>query len=155
VHRELLRTATDVGRRLRERGFQARTAGIKIRFTDFRTITRVRTLSEPTDSTAQLHRVAVELFDSLGPDFAPVRLVGVKAENLIEAGSLPQQLTLDLNGEPPPGASDESAQARADSRRQAEAVLDAAREKFGPAGLKYAALLRSGPDSDPTRNVRT
>lgn len=163
VHRELLRVATDVGRRLRERGFQARTAGIKIRFSDFRTITRVRTLPEPTDSTAQLHRVAVELFDALGPDFDPVRLVGVKAENLIEAGTVPQQLTLDLGGVEQPRAAGEPAQADphsrrredVDARRRAEAVLDAAREKFGPAGLKYAALLRSGPDPDPTRNVRT
>jgi DNA polymerase-4 len=155
VHRELLRVATDVGRRLRERGFQARTAGIKIRFADFRTITRVRTLPEPTDSTAELHRIAIELFDGLGPGVDPVRLVGVKAENLIEAGSVPQQLTLELGGPTDGGVPPEDPAPAPELRRRAEAVLDAARQKFGPAGLKYAALLRSGPDSDPTRNVRT
>src|SRR5205085_3643532 len=54
VHRELLRLAEDVGSRLRARGFAARTVGIKIRFADFRTVTRVRTLPSWTASTGEI-----------------------------------------------------------------------------------------------------
>jgi DNA polymerase-4 len=154
VHRELLRVATDVGRRLREREFVARTVGIKIRFSDFRTITRVRTLPEPTDSTSVLYEVAVELFGQLGLEDPRIRLVGVKAENLLsveQAAAAPQQLSFEaLLADSGAGASAQGAPAVA-ARRRTEDVLDAARAKFGPAGLKYAALLRSGPEPDPTR----
>jgi DNA polymerase-4 len=154
VQRELLRVATDVGRRLREREFVARTVGIKIRFSDFRTITRVRTLSEPTDSTSVLYEVAVELFGQLGLEDPRIRLVGVKAENLLsveQAAAAPQQLSFEaLLADPGTGASAQGDPGFA-ARRRTEAVLDAARAKFGPAGLKYAALLRAGPEPDPTR----
>lgn len=155
VHRELLRVAGEVGRRLRERGFLARTVGIKIRFADFRTVTRVRTLPEPTDSTALLHRIAVELYDAMSLDGSRIRLVGVKGENLVEAQSTPLQLTLDgmtvLDG---PDAPDTATATEVDRlKRRTETILDAARARFGPSGLKYAALLKSGPEPDATRNL--
>jgi DNA polymerase-4 len=170
VHRELLRVAAEVGRRLRERDFVARTVGIKIRFSDFRTITRVRTLRRPTDSTAVLHEVATELFDLLDLEDPRIRLVGVKAENLLsveEAAAEPEQLSFDpasedalaegSAGRRPHGSAggQDRRTSRAAARRRAEDVLDAARTKFGPAGLKYAALLRTGPEPDPTRSVTT
>ncbi|HEY3736535.1 MAG TPA: DNA polymerase IV [Jatrophihabitans sp.] len=159
VHRELLRVAGEVGRRLREREFVARTVGIKIRFSDFHTITRVRTLPEPVDSTAVLHEIAVELYEALALDRPLIRLVGVKAENLLsatEVAAAPQQLSLEsLFAEQEPSVEDvaERSGAQLEARRKAESVLDAARTRFGAAGLKYAALLRSGPESDPTRSL--
>ncbi|MDT4984059.1 MAG: polymerase, partial [Pseudonocardiales bacterium] len=62
VRRELLRLAEEVARRVRERGWVARTIGIKIRFADFRTITRVRTLPGWTDSTSTIYETATELY---------------------------------------------------------------------------------------------
>ena len=50
ISHELLRLADEVGRRLRDRSMVARTIGIKIRFADFRTVTRVRTLDGWVDS---------------------------------------------------------------------------------------------------------
>src|SRR3954453_18491568 len=96
VFRELLRLAEEVAERLRSRGFAARTIGIKIRFADFRTITRVRSLPSWTASTSDIYETAVDLYRGLRLDRPRVRLVGVKAEGLREAGNVPEQLTLDL-----------------------------------------------------------
>ncbi|MCW2541334.1 MAG: DNA-directed polymerase [Frankiales bacterium] len=103
IARELLRGANEVGERLRQAKRRARTVGIKIRFADFNTLTRVRTLAEATDSGAQIYAEALALYRSLKLDQPRVRLVGVKAENLRPAGEA-TQLALDLTGAPVPGA---------------------------------------------------
>lgn len=141
VHRELLRLSGEVGRRVRARGFVARTVGIKIRFADFKTITRVRTVPSPTDSTNTIYETALELYRGLALDRPRIRLVGVKCENLRGAGALPEQLLLD----------DDSA-GRQSRHRATEAVLDAARAKFGSSALAYGALLNSSaPDFGANR----
>jgi DNA polymerase-4 len=137
VRRELLRLAEDVGRRVRGRGFAARTVGIKIRFADFRTVTRVRTLPAWTGSTSEIYETAVELYRSLGLDRPRIRLVGVKAEGLRDAEAVPEQLTLDLAERPeaprPP--------ADPEARRRADAAIDAARARFGAQAVRPGSLL--------------
>ncbi|MDT4951467.1 MAG: polymerase [Pseudonocardiales bacterium] len=139
VCRELLRLSEEVGSRVRERGFAARTIGIKIRYADFRTVTRVRTLPSWTDSTGELYETAVDLYRGLGLDRPRIRLVGVKAENLREAGAIPEQLTLDMNAkaEPAPG------------RKRADQAIDAARARFGAAAVRPGSLLASPGDAAP------
>jgi DNA polymerase-4 len=131
VLRELLRLCDEVGRRVRGRNFVARTIGIKIRFADFKTVTRVRTLPGWTDSSTTIYQTAAELYRSLGLDRPRVRLVGVKCENLREADNAPEQLSFD---DLRPGGQDALP-------RPADSVLDAARERFGPAAVGYATLL--------------
>ena len=80
---------------MRERGFVARTVGIKIRFADFTTVTRVRTLAGWTDATATIYDTAAQLYDALKLDRPRIRLVGVKCENLREAGEVAEQLSFD------------------------------------------------------------
>jgi DNA polymerase-4 len=128
VCREILRLAGDVGRRVRERGVVARTVGIKIRFADFTTVTRVRTLPSWTDSTATIYDTATDLYRGLGLDRPRVRLVGVKAENLHEAGEVAEQLTLDTVVAAP-------------DRAGTERVIDAARARFGAGAVGYGTLL--------------
>lgn len=127
VRHQLLRLAQDVGTRLRDRRLLARTVGVKIKFADFRTVTRVRTLAEPTDSTSVLYDTSCQLYRGLQLDQPRVRLVGVKAENLHEAERTPQQLALELSATTP--------------RRTADRVLDQARARFGPAAIGYGSLL--------------
>ncbi|MCW2522240.1 MAG: polymerase, partial [Frankiales bacterium] len=100
VARELLRGAGEVADRLRQAGKVARTVGIKIRFADFTTLTRVRTLAEPTDSNAAIYAATLQLYRALDLDQPRIRLVGVKAENL-RAADEPTQLAFDL---PEPGS---------------------------------------------------
>jgi DNA polymerase IV len=121
---------------VRERGWLARTVGIKIRFADFTTVTRVRTLPAWTDNTATIYETAGELYDSLALDRPRVRLVGVKCENLRAAGTVGEQLTFDdlitTGGADQPTAT-----------RITDTVVDAARERFGAGALGYATLLRA------------
>lgn len=120
----LLRLADDVGSRLRRAGVQAKTVSIKVRFGDFRTITRARTLAQPTDVAHAIHEAAVALLDAEG-EIPPVRLIGVRAE----LGSGQAGLWED------------------DSWREAEQAVDRARARFGRAAVTPARLL-PGPRSD-------
>ena len=131
VRRELLRLAEECGSRVRARHFAARTVGIKIRFADFRTVTRVRTLPGWTDATSEIYETAVELYRSLGLDRPRIRLVGVKCEGLHDADGVAEQLTLDLDGK------------RSDTppRNRADPVLDAARARFGSGAVRPGSLL--------------
>jgi DNA polymerase-4 len=130
VHRELLRHADEVASRLRHRSLGARTVGIKIRFADFRTITRVRTLPNWTDDTGAIYSAAAQLYDALDLDRPRIRLVGVKAENLAEAASVVEQLSLD----------DEfAAAARRGTSRAATRAVDAARARFGAGAVVFGA----------------
>jgi DNA polymerase-4 len=131
VRREMLRLAEEVGTRVRARNFVARTVGIKIRFADFRTVTRVRTLHHWTDATADIYETAVDLYGSLGLDQPRIRLVGVKCEGLNDAGQVAEQLSFDLDETP----RDTSSRTRTDS------VLDAARARFGATAIRPGTLL--------------
>jgi DNA polymerase-4 len=133
VCRELVRLADEVARRLRERGFAARTVGIKIRFADFRTVTRVRTLGGSTVTAADIYRTAVELYRALQLDRARIRLVGVKCEGLQPLGSVSEQLTLDLGGAAQP--------VRPARDERAERAADAARDRFGAEAVFPATLV--------------
>jgi DNA polymerase-4 len=131
VCRELLRLAAEVATRVRAREFVARTVGIKIRFADFRTVTRVRTLPTATDSSETIYGVAVQLYRALGLDQPRIRLVGVKCEGLEDAASAAEQLSFD-------DLLSERAQ-RPD--RATDAVVDAAKRRFGADAVGYGTLL--------------
>lgn len=128
VSRELLQLSVEVGQRLRARGWVAKTIAIKIRFADFRTVTRAHTVADWVDSTAELHQVAIGLYRALQLDRPRIRLVGVKAEHFRDAAETARQPTLDEAAHPGP--------ARADQ------IADATQSRFGPAALKPAALVR-------------
>jgi DNA polymerase-4 len=126
IHRELLRLAERTAGRLRSAGHLARTVSIKVRFADFATITRSRTLDAPTDVGQELYDTARALFDALGLDRARIRLVGVRAERLVDAGSVARQLQLG---------------AREHGRREAELAADRAARRFGAGAVRPATLL--------------
>lgn len=82
---ELLRLADRVAARLRKAEWETSTVAIKIRFDDFRTLTRSQTLAEPTAVGRRIGEAAQGLFDQIERR-DPVRLVGVRAEKLRPAG---------------------------------------------------------------------
>jgi DNA polymerase-4 len=138
VCRELLRLAEEVGSRVRARRFTARTVGIKIRYADFRTVTRVRTLPRWTESTGEIYDTAADLYRGLGLDRPRIRLVGVKCENLRPTGEFPEQLALDV-------AVPDIAPVTSPVRGTADRAVDAARARFGAAAIRPGSLL-SAPD---------
>jgi len=87
IERTLLGMADGVAGRLRSAGVRASTVAVKIRDSSFRTITRQRTLPEPTDMTEPIYHAALEL---ARPEVRGirVRLLGVTASNLGEREQL-------------------------------------------------------------------
>jgi DNA polymerase-4 len=138
VVEELFRQSVDVSGRLRNRALSARTIGIKIRFADFKTVTRVRTLAGWTDSTATIHHAAVELYRSLSLDQPRIRLVGVKAENLRPVTQGGDQLELDVSADPPMRA----ASGPRPEKTAAEHAADGVRARFGSSAMGFGSLLR-------------
>jgi DNA polymerase IV len=62
---------------------RGRTVGIKVRFDDFSTVTRARTLGAPVNDLGTVHTVALDLLRTLAPK-RPVRLLGVRVAGLDE-----------------------------------------------------------------------
>lgn len=137
VHRTLLGLADKAASRLRAAGLVGRTVSIKVRFADFTTITRSRSLRDSTDVSRDIAATARELYDALGLQRARVRLVGVRVEQLSEASSTPVQVALD---EPEHGW------------RDADRAVDRASARFGSGSVRPASLLsdRKPRDGRPT-----
>ncbi len=135
IHRELLRLSDRTAARVRAAGMMGRTITIKVRFADFTTITRARTLRDPTDVSREIYATARSLFDALGLQRARVRLVGVRMEGLIESENAPLQGMLD---EPDHGW------------RDADRAIDRASARFGAGAVRPASLVRD-PDDGPPR----
>ncbi|GAA1335908.1 DNA polymerase IV [Saccharothrix algeriensis] len=128
LKRELLRLSERSAGALRARGLRGRTVSIKVRFADFTTITRSKTLRVATDVAQEVYRTAAALLAEQVPPGA-VRLIGVRIEQLVEGGG-GEQLLLDA---PERG------------RREAEQAADLARTRFGAAAVKPASLLSAAP----------
>ena len=125
--------ADAVGGRLRASGFAGRTVTLKVRFGDFRTITRSRTVPDPVASGPAIARVAKALLDDVDP--APgVRLLGVSVSGLVEGAT--RQLTLD-------DASRAGANGTA-AWDDATTAVDRIRARFGAGAVVPATL--AGPD---------
>jgi DNA polymerase-4 len=167
---ELTRLADKVGARLRAAQRASRTVQLKLRYADFRTITRSRTLPEPTDVGADLARVARELLADV-PVERGVRLLGVSGQQLVPTAGTGDQGSLfggDAAGAP--GSEERAAGAsdRAPDRAKRAAVersMDAVREKFGPGavgpgvpnsltGRKPASPRRPDPRQGPEGPTR-
>ena len=71
-----------VGRRLRDHGFFARTVGLKLRYANFRTLTRDVTLDEPTHLDSVIFENVLRLFDQAWNRKQKIRLLGVRTANL-------------------------------------------------------------------------
>ncbi len=91
IRRELLRLSERTAARLRSAAMVGRTVTLKVRFADFTTITRSRTLKESTDVAREVYGVATALYDALGLQRGRVRLVGVRVEGLHAASSSQQR----------------------------------------------------------------
>ena len=134
VARELLRLSERTAARLRATGQVGRTVSIKVRFADFTTITRARTLPEATDVGRLVYDTAMGMYDALGLERARIRLVGVRVEAILDADDQPHQLQL---GE------------REHGWRSAEQAVDRAARRFGAGAVRPAALVEPAGELDP------
>jgi DNA polymerase IV len=126
--REVVRMADAVAGRLRRHGLVGRTVTLKIRFGDFRTITRSTTATVALDEGPAIARAARALLDDV--ELAPgVRLLGVSVSGLVAGGA--RQLTLDDVAAGP-------------SWREASGAIDAIRSRFGERAIGPASSVEAG-----------
>ena len=133
IERTLLAMADGVSGRLRASGVRASTVTVKIRDSSFRTITRQRTLPEPTDLTEPIYRVALEL---ARPEVRGlrIRLLGVSASHLGER----EQLGLFPSDDPRRRSAIEAAD------RAAPPLWRAGSDPSAVAGDRAAGTVRAG-----------
>ncbi len=128
ILRELLRMVEKSSHRLRDRSLVTKTISIKIRFADFTTITRSKTVPLPISGAQECYSIVRSLYLALGLDRARIRLVGVSLENLSDGTGSPQQLLL---GE------------REKGWREATEAMDAATRRFGAGSVRPARLVET------------
>ena len=133
IFRELLRLTERATHRLRKRELRSKTIGLKVRFSDFTTITRSKTVALPINGTHEIYEIAKELFLALKIDGARIRLLGVSLENLSDETGAVEQLEL---GE------------REIGWREAQAAIDRAIMRFGRGSVLPARLV--GEDEEPS-----
>jgi DNA polymerase-4 len=131
IRRELLKLSGRTAHSLRAGGYAARTVSVKLRLASFKTMTRSRTLSYPTDVAHEIYATACALYESAGLDHgARLRLVGVRVSGLVPAAGANAQLTFD---DRPVGW------------REAEQAVDKIASRFGVSAVRPAALVED-PD---------
>ncbi|HEX2050447.1 MAG TPA: DNA polymerase IV [Actinomycetota bacterium] len=126
VLREILRLSDRTAARLRAKGLCGRTVTLKVRFSNFKTITRARTPGPELDTAAEIYAVARDLYGALDPDRPRIRLLGVSVGGLAPG---PPRRQLDLL--------DAAAPAWGDAAR----AVDRIRARFGDGAVGPAALL--------------
>ena len=135
IERTLLAMSDGVAGRLRSAGVRASTIAVKIRDSSFRTITRQKTLPEPTDLTDPIFRAAVDL---ARPEVRGirVRLLGVTASNLGDR----EQLGLFPSDDP--------------RRRAAIEAADTLRRRYGERAVTRGRLVGTGLPAPFERDPR-
>ena len=129
ILQEFLRMTERSTARLREKELFAKTISIKVRFADFSTINRSKTLPLAIDSTHEVYEVVKSLYLALQIERARLRLVGVSLENLTQAPA--EQLVLG---------------AREKGWREADSAIDRAKARFGRGSVRPGRLIKPGDE---------
>ncbi len=121
----LLSLAEQVSTRLRKYHLRGRTIQLKLRFSDFSTFTRNKTLPAPTCLTGEIYTVSRKLLEQFALNEKPVRLIGVGVSQLVREDDLQMSLW------------------DAENQRQErlEKIRDQLQEKYGISALRHAQTL--------------
>ena len=126
----LLSLTEQVARRLRRHSLYGRTVNLKVRYNDFRTLTRAYSLPNASNSTTEIWAAVTEhLLSRIDLQSQPVRLVGVGLSSLSETRE--RQKTL---------FDDQSAR---DS--EIDSATDAIRDRFGGAAIQRGSTFSAKP----------
>lgn len=124
ILREFLRMTEKSTARLREKNLYAKTISIKIKFADFTSITRSKTVPLGIDGTHEVYEIVKKLYLALRNEGARIRLVGVSLGNLQDDS--PVQLEF--------GARDKG-------WREADTAMDKAKARFGDSSVRPGRLI--------------
>ena len=129
IQRELLELAGMVAKRLRRYGLQGRTITLKVKYYDFRQITRSLTINQPTADSKEIFTEVLQLLQKTAVGQEPIRLLGISVSGLkLERGYRQQNLFQGLQ--------------RCEKRREINKALDEIQEKFGATAIIPGRLLR-------------
>ena len=154
--RTLAELCEDVSRQLRKEKLRGTTIKIKLRWSDFRTLTRQTTLPNPTDDGTEILKQAQRLLDKHRPSENALRLLGVGVSHFVEPTT---QLSLwdapatSVNTEPTPMATPTARVVETQSdtvsigvpnpkQEKLRSALDALRSRFGEQTVKRASELK-------------
>ena len=126
IESTLARLSEMVGRRLREHRLHARTIQLKLRYSDFSTITRAHSLGRATQLDTELFEEVRKLFRDNWKPGATVRLVGVHASSFTDVSEQMDLLSEDQHHK----------------WEQALAAADRLRDRFGESAVSLAASMR-------------
>jgi DNA polymerase-4 len=129
LRQTLRKLSEQVGQRLRQSDLLGTTIKLKLRWSDFKTLTRQVTLKQPTNLDSEIYGAIVELFETSWPPGRRVRLLGVGVTNFETTA---RQLEL------------WNADFEADQRLQS--TLDELRERFGDRTVQRGTELIDGAE---------
>lgn len=132
----LRRLSDGLGRQARKAELAGTTIKLKLRWSDFTTLSRQLTLDNPTDLDGEIYRAASQLFDQVWLAGKPVRLIGV---GLGGFGAPKKQIGL---------WEDRQEERHAE---ELQSALDRLRDKFGEASITRASDLHFRPNEDNKR----
>ena len=127
-----------VGRRLRRHSIRGRSVQIKVRYADFKTITRSLSLGEPSSNSNELEAAVNELFQRVDLDEFGVRLVGVGVSQLT-SNEVQQQLLFD--GE------------RRGKENRLDSVKDQLAERFGHDAIRRGTSIEHDINRRPDPGI--
>ncbi len=128
VKRELLSLANRVARRMRRKGLEGKTITLKVKYSDFKRVTRAVTLHHYTSDSAEIYSKVCRLLEKTAVGKRPVRLLGISLSNLADSDT-GRQLSL--------FSRDESSEKRKELNKIADSIL----EKFGKRGIRPGSLV--------------
>jgi DNA polymerase-4 len=128
----LLSQADRVARSLREADLEARTVSLGLTFANFQSVSRSITPTEPTQTGREILALVLDLLSEFDPRAMPIRLLSVRASNLVDVGGSPLALW---------SAAEE---AGLDAWHDAEVAIDDVSTKFGADAIRPASLIRRG-----------
>ena len=132
LHKEILYLANKVGWRLRKYGLTGRTVTLKIKYSDFKQITRSTTLQSATDDGHLLYQEALKLLGKTDIGVIPVRLAGVTVSNFCDPDKNEQ-----MNLFAPP--------ATKYKRQRVNRAVDNISDKYGAKAIQPATLIGNLP----------
>jgi len=135
LKRTLRALADKVGYRLRQAGLAGSVVQIKLRYSNFETLTRQTALPQPTDLDDEIYEAAEKIFEANITPARPVRLIGVGVSKL----SPPyRQLSLWDDDQ--------------EEKEKLAGAIDQLKEKYGQDIIKRASMLKNSKESSPSPN---
>lgn len=129
IRQELLALCVKVGQRLRRYDVRGKTVTLKVKYHDFKQVTRSNTRARPTNDTKEIFEQGCRLLEKTEAGRRPVRLLGISLSNFAETGTARQCLLFDEAEKP-------------EKRDQLNKAVDCINTKYGASSVKPGTLIK-------------